>query len=102
MSALDSFAFADGMTTARELSKTITVYSEAKLQSALEAGCKSVLEVMTYLAKRDSENYRKHVLKSRKGARASQAETRRILGYDETRFTITDKGRTMLAQRAGE
>ncbi len=80
MSALDSFTFADGMTTARQLRKTVTVYSEGMLQSALESGCKSVSDVMAYLANRDSEMRRQHILKSKRGARASKAVTRRILG----------------------
>ena len=53
--SIDGFAFEGGDVTARQLRKRVTAYSEDKLQPALEAGCKSVPEVMAFLAKRDAQ-----------------------------------------------
>ena len=67
--SIDGFAFEGGDVTARQLRKRVTAYSEEKLQTALEHGCKSIPEVMAFLAKRDAAGMAKRAA----GGRASRA-----------------------------
>jgi hypothetical protein len=50
---MDRFAFEGGQISARQLARQVTAYSEGALQTALESGCQSVPDVMTFLAQRD-------------------------------------------------
>lgn len=68
---MDSFAFGEGRTTARQLRKTVTAYSEGALQTALEHGCKDLEAVMRFLARRDNMRQGKVVRGGRKAARNS-------------------------------
>lgn len=79
--SIDGFRFEGQDTTARKLRQRVTAYSEARIQSALEAGCQDMPALMAFMARRDN----KMAAHIRKLGRKSAQTTDRIIKYGARR-----------------
>lgn len=57
--SIDGFQFEGRTVTARQLKRTGMVYSEGAIQSALEAGCKSMADLLAFIERRQAANFRR-------------------------------------------
>lgn len=53
---LDGFPFEGGQVTARMLKRRGMVYSEGAIQSALEAGCKTMPDLLAFIERQQAES----------------------------------------------
>ena len=66
MSNYDAFLFEGEQVTARELRRRGVVYSVGAIQSALEAGCKTMPELVAHIERTRSANMRRSYMAGRR------------------------------------
>ena len=69
----DKFQYEGQQITARQLRKSMPVYSEGALQSALESGCQDRDAVRMFMGRRENAAQHSRVLAGRKSARLPQS-----------------------------